>query len=74
MGITTHLTTFGRILIIMTMFLGRLGPLTLAFAMARAKRKSHLRYPEEKNHTNEYAILYYCILVFKYSIYIAKYI
>ncbi|MBP7332914.1 MAG: TrkH family potassium uptake protein [Firmicutes bacterium] len=48
MGITTHLTTFGRILIIMTMFLGRLGPLTLAFAMARAKQKSHLRYPEEK--------------------------
>lgn len=48
MGITPKLTAFGRILIIMTMFLGRLGPLTLAFALARAERKSQLRYPEEK--------------------------
>lgn len=48
MGITPKLTVFGRILIIMTMFLGRLGPLTLAFALARAKGKSKLRYPEEK--------------------------
>ncbi|MFX4262394.1 TrkH family potassium uptake protein [Pelotomaculum propionicicum] len=48
MGITPKLTTFGRILIILTMFLGRLGPLTLAFALARVKRKSQLRYPEEK--------------------------
>jgi trk system potassium uptake protein TrkH len=48
MGITPDLTSFGRILIIMTMFLGRLGPLTLAFSLAKAKRKAHLRYPEEK--------------------------
>lgn len=48
MGLTPNLTPFGRILIIMTMFLGRLGPLTLAFALTRAKRKAHLRYPEEK--------------------------
>lgn len=48
MNFTPHLTIFGRILIIMTMFLGRLGPLTLAFAMARAKQKTRLRYPEEK--------------------------
>jgi trk system potassium uptake protein TrkH len=48
MGITPELTPPGRILIIMTMFLGRLGPLTLAFALSRAKRKAHLRFPEEK--------------------------
>jgi trk system potassium uptake protein TrkH len=48
MGITPDLTAFGRILIIITMFLGRLGPLTLAFALTTAKRKTRLRYPEEK--------------------------
>ena len=48
MGITPDLTAFGRILIIMTMFLGRLGPLTLAFSLTKARRKTHLRYPEEK--------------------------
>ena len=35
-------------MIIMTMFIGRLGPLTLAFAMARATRKQLYRYPEEE--------------------------
>lgn len=48
MGITPELTRIGRILIILTMFLGRVGPLTLAFALSRAKRKTHLRFPEEK--------------------------
>lgn len=48
MGVTPKLTSLGRILIITTMFLGRVGPLTLAFALSRARRKSHMRYPEEK--------------------------
>jgi len=48
MGVTPKLTSMGRILIIITMFLGRVGPLTLAFALSRSKLKSHLRYPEEK--------------------------
>ncbi len=48
MGLTTELSTAGRILIILTMFLGRLGPLTVAFAMARQKRRTSMRYPEEK--------------------------
>lgn len=48
-GLTTKLTNFGQIIIIITMFLGRLGPLTLAFALAaRHKRKNHIRYPEER--------------------------
>lgn len=47
MGLTPNLTTAGRILIILTMFLGRVGPLTVAFAISRQKRKSSLRYPEE---------------------------
>ncbi|MEG6522014.1 TrkH family potassium uptake protein [Desulfotomaculum sp. 1211_IL3151] len=48
-GLTTNLTSFGQIIIILTMFIGRLGPLTLAFALAsRLKRKNHIRYPEER--------------------------
>jgi trk system potassium uptake protein TrkH len=48
MGLTPHLSAAGRILIIMTMFCGRLGPLTLAFALARRKKKFPVRYPEER--------------------------
>ncbi|MGQ9825272.1 MAG: TrkH family potassium uptake protein [Desulfotomaculales bacterium] len=48
MGLTPHLSASGRILIIMTMFCGRLGPLTLAFALARRKKKFPVRYPEER--------------------------
>lgn len=48
MGLTPKLSVLGRILIILTMFLGRLGPLTVAFAMAQGRRKTTLRYPEEK--------------------------
>lgn len=47
MGITTELTTVGKLLIALTMFIGRVGPLTLAFALARGKG-STIRQPEEK--------------------------
>jgi trk system potassium uptake protein TrkH len=30
------------------MFMGRVGPLTLAVAVARGRRRSHIRYPEGK--------------------------
>lgn len=46
-GITPDLTPVGQILIIITMFVGRLGPLTVAFALAQRRRKTVLRYPEE---------------------------
>jgi len=48
MGLTPDLSTAGRLLIILTMFLGRVGPLTVAFALARPRHKFPLRYPEEK--------------------------
>lgn len=48
MGLTPKLTAAGRVLIILTMFLGRVGLLTVAFAMAQGRRKTSLRYPEEK--------------------------
>lgn len=48
MGLTPHLSAVGRVLIILTMFAGRLGPLTLACALAQRRRRSAVRYPEEK--------------------------
>ena len=48
MGLTTKLSAAGKVVLILTMYLGRLGPLTVAFAMARQKRKTLLHYPEEK--------------------------
>jgi trk system potassium uptake protein len=38
----------GRILITIMMFIGRVGPLTMAFAFAiRSNNKAKIRYPEE---------------------------
>lgn len=51
MGITTKLTTIGRVLIMLTMFVGRVGPLTIAFAISEiqsSKRSGEYRYPEGK--------------------------
>ncbi|NIS61491.1 MAG: hypothetical protein GTO13_12555 [Proteobacteria bacterium] len=47
MGVTTKLDTAGKLIIIAMMLLGRLGPLTLAFAMARKVKKSEFQYAEE---------------------------
>lgn len=47
-GVTPSLSKFGRVLIILTMYSGRVGPLTMAFAFAK-KQKSKLnnyRYSE----------------------------
>lgn len=47
-GVTTFLTPWGRILIIITMFAGRVGPLTLVYALARHAQKSSVRYTSER--------------------------
>ncbi|MBM7866207.1 Trk family potassium uptake protein [Heliobacterium gestii] len=47
MGVTSHLSDFGRVLIALTMFAGRVGPLTLAIALS-GNVLAKLRYPEEK--------------------------
>ncbi|GAB6462096.1 TrkH family potassium uptake protein [Bacillus luti] len=48
-GLTGELTPVGRILITIMMFIGRLGPLTMAFALAMAKNDhTKIRYAEEK--------------------------
>lgn len=48
MGLTAELTPLGKLIIIVTMFIGRLGPLTLAYALAKKAYMSKIRYAEEK--------------------------
>ncbi len=45
-GITPNLTDFGKIIITLTMYAGRVGPLTMAFAFARKHKHSSFRYTE----------------------------
>lgn len=48
-GLTGDLSPSGRILITIMMFIGRIGPLTMAFALViNEKNKSMIRYAEEK--------------------------
>jgi trk system potassium uptake protein TrkH len=46
-GITPDLSTAGRVVLAFTMFIGRLGPLTLTFALVRAQHTQTHRYPPE---------------------------
>ncbi|MBP1156754.1 MULTISPECIES: TrkH family potassium uptake protein [unclassified Paenibacillus] len=48
MGLTPDLSDLGKILIALTMFAGRLGPLTLAYALGPKTEKELYRYPEGK--------------------------
>lgn len=47
-GLTPHLTAPGRIIIIVLMFIGRLGPISVFAALSQAERKSILVYPDEE--------------------------
>lgn len=47
-GLTSHLTDPGKIIIILLMFVGRLGPVTLAFALNTRSKKELYRFPEGK--------------------------
>ncbi len=46
-GITGELTVFGRCVIMVAMFVGRLGPLTLLLALAAHERPGRYGYPQE---------------------------
>ncbi len=48
MGLTPDLSSMGKGLIIVCMYIGRLGPLTLAYALALKRSKAKIRYAEEK--------------------------
>ncbi len=48
LGLTLQLTSVGKALIILTMFLGRVGPLTLGFALAYREKQPEIRYAKGK--------------------------
>lgn len=45
-GITPDLTDIGKIILTLTMYAGRVGPLTMAFAFSQKSRHSNFRYSE----------------------------
>lgn len=48
MGITFNLSIIGKIMLIITMFIGRVGPLSIAYAIVAKPKKSHFSYPKTK--------------------------
>ncbi|WP_134684682.1 TrkH family potassium uptake protein [Brevibacillus migulae] len=48
MGLTPHLSPVGETVIAITMFAGRVGPLTIAYALAQRNKKEYYRYPKGK--------------------------
>jgi trk system potassium uptake protein TrkH len=48
MGITAKLSGAGKLLITVLMYIGRIGPLTLIYALSMRKREPNINYAEEK--------------------------
>lgn len=48
MGLTPELSPFGKIIIMLTMFAGRVGPLTIAFAVTLRRQSDPFKYPKGK--------------------------
>jgi len=50
LGLTTKLTFIGKIIIALTMYVGRVGPLTIILALAKNEnsKKGNIKYPEGK--------------------------
>jgi trk system potassium uptake protein TrkH len=46
-GITPQTTSAGRVILIVAMFVGRLGPLSVALALAARERRPSYEWPEE---------------------------
>ncbi|BAL80507.1 TrkH family potassium uptake protein [Caldisericum exile] len=46
-GITSHLSIFSRLIIILTMFIGRVGPLTIMVSFSVRKTRAMPQFPEE---------------------------
>lgn len=46
-GITASLSAPGQLLLVLLMFVGRVGPLTLSLAVATRRERGHFRYAEE---------------------------
>nr|WP_263326752.1 TrkH family potassium uptake protein [Neobacillus sp. Marseille-Q6967] len=47
-GLTYELSPIGKLLITLMMFIGRLGPLTMAFALLKTRKDAKVRFAEEK--------------------------
>jgi trk system potassium uptake protein TrkH len=47
MGVTPGLTPVAKVVVILTMFVGRVGPLTLLYALSRRKPRGQFEYAEE---------------------------
>jgi trk system potassium uptake protein len=45
-GITPYLSSFGKIVIITLMYIGRIGPLTVIMALSRKSIDTHVQYPD----------------------------
>lgn len=48
LGITPHLTVIGQLALVVAMFFGRLGPVTIGLAMAYRPQRANIRYPEDR--------------------------
>lgn len=48
MGLTPELSPFGKVIIVCTMFAGRVGPLTIAYAVTLHRKPDPFRYPKGK--------------------------
>lgn len=48
LGLTPKLSIIGKIIIALTMYIGRVGPLTLVLALSSKKNGSSVKYPESK--------------------------
>ncbi len=46
-GITFDMSALGKMILILLMYLGRIGPLTFTAALIEKQKDSHIRYPEE---------------------------
>lgn len=46
LSLSGHLSAVGKFMIILMMFLGRVGPLTVAIALAARRERARVRYPE----------------------------
>lgn len=48
LGLTPNLTTIGKVMVALTMYCGRVGPMTLFLALTNRKKNKGIRYPEDK--------------------------
>jgi trk system potassium uptake protein TrkH len=47
LNVSPTLSPIGKLVIALAMFIGRIGPISIAFMMARRELIHHIRYPEE---------------------------